>query len=337
MAEEKKTLSETLKELNKEFGENTVGMIKELDNIDIETISTGSYSLDEVLGNGGFPIGRIIEISGMESSGKSTLALHIVSMFQKRGLTCSYIDAEQSFSIEYSKKIGVDTDKLILCQPNNGEEGLTVVEKLVDTGELDLIVVDSVASLVPKKELEGELEKTDVALMARMLGKFLRRITANLAKKKTVLILLNQLRDKIGVFFGESTSSPGGRALKFFASIRLSVSKGDKIKKGEEVIGTVVKIEAKKNKTAPPFRKCELDIYFGKGIDLAKDLLNYATDKGIIKKEGVTYSYGETKLGIGTDKARNFLEENPDIIEKIRKEVDSLNKKDKQEEKKIKK
>jgi recombination protein RecA len=258
----------------------------------------------------------------MQSSGKSVLALHFVARAQRAGLKCAFIDAEHAFSTEFAERIGVDTKTLIFNAPENGEEGLTVVEDLVESGALDVIVVDSVASLTPKKELEGDLDKQDMALQAKMLAKFLRRVTANVAQNQVILILLNQLRDNFQTFgYGPTTKTPGGHSLKFYASIRLSVSKGNKIKKGEEVIGNNIKIKADKNKCSNPFRECDLEIIYSKGIDLEAELLDKGEDWKVLKKQGNAFFFGETKLGGTKEAAKVFLAENPEVAAQIKNEI----------------
>lgn len=315
-------LEEVLKKLNKTFGTETVVELGDIGNLGIDWVSTGSFGLDYILG-GGFPKGRIVEISGAQSSGKTVLSLFFIAKAQRDGLRCAFIDAEHAFSNEFAQKIGVDTDKLIFNAPITGEEGLTVVEELVDSGAVDVIVVDSVASLTPEKELEGDLSKQDMALQAKLLAKFFRRTTANIAKNGVILIMLNQLRDNFKTFgFGPTTQTPGGHSLKFYASIRLSVAKMNKIKKGEEVIGNTIKIKADKNKVAAPFREVDLDVIYSSGIDLFDEILEFGEKFKVIKKSGNTYSYGDSVLGVGKDKAKEFLRTSDNVtLEKIREEI----------------
>lgn len=319
-------LDEVMKKLNKTYGAESVLELGDADNINIEWVPTGSFGLDYVLG-GGFPKGRIVEISGAQSSGKSVMALFFIAKAQRDGLKCAFIDAEHAFSTEFAQKIGVNTDELIFNAPITGEEGLTVVEELVETGAIDVIVVDSVASLTPEKELEGELAKQDMALQAKLLAKFLRRVTANVAKNGVILIMLNQLRDNFSTFgFGPTTKTPGGHSLKFYASIRLSVSKMNKIKKGEEVVGNDIKIKADKNKVGNPFRECNLSIIYDRGIDTETELIEWAEAEKLISKTGTTYylkntTEGETKMGVGKDQAATFLVNNKQIADNLRDKI----------------
>lgn len=314
-------LEEVLKKLNKTYGAESVTVLGDMDDVVIDWISTGSIGLDYVMG-GGFPRGRIIEISGAQSSGKSVLSLHFIARAQRAGLKCAFIDAEHAFSDEFSRKIGVNTDALIFNAPQTGEEGLTVVEELVKSGVVDVIVVDSVASLTPEKEFEGELVKQDMALQAKMLAKFLRRVTAEVAKNKVVLIMLNQLRDNFKAFgYGPTTQTPGGHSLRFYASIRLQVAKGNKIKKGDEVIGNDIKIKAEKNKVSNPFRECELEIIYSKGIDLEAELIEKGLQWKVLKKSGNTISHDTTILGSTKDKAKQYLTDNHELAEEIRNEI----------------
>lgn len=314
-------LDEVLKKLNKTFGTESVVELGDISDLGINWVSTGSFGLDYILG-GGFPRGRIVEISGLQSSGKSVLSLFFIAKAQKDGLKCAFIDAEHAFSNEFAQKIGVDTDKLIFNAPITGEEGLTVVEELVDSGAVDVIVVDSVASLTPEKELEGDLSKQDMALQAKLLAKFFRRTTANIAKNGVILIMLNQLRDNFKTFgFGPTTQTPGGHSLKFYASIRLSVAKMNKIKKTEEVIGNTIKIKADKNKVAAPFREVDLDIIYSSGIDLESELLEWGEKYKVIKKSGNTYSYEDKVLGSGKEKAKEYLKSWSGVADLIREEI----------------
>lgn len=319
---DKKTIEETIKSLNKKYDENAVMKIGEMKRANVESFSTGCYGLDEVFGCKGVPKGRIVELYGSPSSGKSSLALFLIAQIQKQGGKAMFIDAEMSWTRDYSEKMGVNIDDLLLSQPETGEEALNIVDEMASTGDLDLVVVDSVASLVPKAELEGGIEKNSIALQARMLSKALRILTGNLAKSQTTLIMINQIRQRTGIFFGSPNITPGGKALKFFSSIRLEV-KGKKIKdKKDEIVGSQLSITAVKNKIGIPFKTTELDLYFGKGIDLMNDLLEFGLRKEIIEKVGNTYSFHTLKLGVGRDQSKEFLKKNPEVVDKIKKELD---------------
>ncbi len=318
-----KKIDEAMAKLQKQFGSEIIQRLEEED-IKTEFISTGSYGLDYVMG-GGFPRKRIIEVSGMQSSGKTALALQFIGRCQNMGMKCAFVDVECSFDTDFAKKIGVDIINLIYSQPTTGEEALSVVEQLVDTGVVDVIVLDSVAALTPKKELEGELEKQDMALQAKLLAKFLRRVTANVAKRNVVLIMINQLRDVFNAMsFGPQTKTAGGNALRFYSSIRLSVAKGKKIKDGEEVVGNILLVKAEKNKVAPPSRECELSIIYSQGIDLCLDTLDWAERGGVIRKTGTSYYFGDEKIGVGRDASADYLRQNKDVLDKIRLELDKI-------------
>lgn len=322
MPKEKKdnAISDTIKELNKQYGDDSV---VEGGNIEVEAIKTGSISLDWVLGCGGFPRGRIVEVYGESSTGKSTLALFIAAQVQKNEGRVLWLDAEQCYDSAYAEKIGIDTKKLILSRPMSGEEGFTILEKFIKTGDIDLIVVDSVAALVPQDELDGNVEDKSIALQARLMSKGLRMITGILAKTKTSVIFINQLRDNIGAFgWGPKTTSTGGKALKFYASIRLAVKNGGKIlTSNKEAIGSLLKIKAEKNKVGFPFRETELELFFRKGLDLVGDVLDFSLKNGVVSKSGSTYSYRDVKLGVGRDKAKEYLEGNKEVLDLIRDEV----------------
>lgn len=314
-------LATAMKELNKKYGNNTVLAMDKAQPIEIDAVSTGCYSLDYVFACGGIPRGRIIELYGSEGGGKSTLSMYLMSQIQKNGGKAMLVDAEFAFDSNYAEKIGVNVKELILSQPSTAEEALDIVDKMVSSNAIDIIVLDSVASLVPKKELEGEIGHQDVALQARLMSKALRVLTGNISKTKTIMIFVNQLRDKIGVFWGVKSASPGGRALKFYSSIRLEVKNIKKIKVGDTSIGNIMKISATKNKTGMPWRSCELNLIYGKGIDTVTDLFNVAVEKKIISKSGNTYSFGEIEMKAGKDHSIKWLQENPEILEKVKKEV----------------
>jgi recombination protein RecA len=315
-------LKEVMARLNKEFGDNSIATLGGRNDITIEAIKTGSVSLDYVFGCGGLPRGRIIEVYGKESSGKSTLALYLVSQVQKQGGTAVWIDAECAFSTDYASKIGVDTSKLLISQPTTGEEGLTIVQKMVSTGEVDILVLDSVASLVPKRELEGNISKEDIALQARMMSKAMRILAGNISKTKTVVIFINQVRDKIGMYKGSPETTPGGRALKFFSSVRLSVKKGENFGKSE-VTGNEIIIKATKNKVGMPFRSAKLDLYYSLGIDQISDLFEFGARTGIISRAGATYSFNGKKLGsrVGKEGALEAIKADQKLQEELRDKI----------------
>jgi len=320
-------LKEAIINLNKKHGKDSIKEIGEKDKRGIiESVSTGCYSLDKIFGCGGVPRGRILDIFGQFSSGKSTLAMYIVSMIQKNGGKAAWVDAEFAWSTKYAEQIGVDTEKLLLSQPETCEMALDTVEKLVGTGELDIIVVDSTAALVPAVELENDIEKVTVALQARLLSKGLRMITGVASKSKTIIIFISQTREKIGMFVGGTQDSTGGKALKFYSSVRLKVSKIKTLKgKNDMVTGSRLRIEATKNKVGLPFRKAEIDLNFGKGINIHADVMDCAVKEGIIKREGIIYNYNDIKLGVGRDKAIAFIENDEKIFEKIKKELIKIN------------
>lgn len=306
-----------LSQVEKAFGKGAIMRMGDSSRESIEVISTGSLSLDMALGVGGLPKGRITEIYGPESGGKTTLALHVVAEAQKRGGLALYVDAEHAMDTEYARTLGVDVDRLYLAQPSNGEEALEIADAMIRSGALDIVVIDSVAALVPKAEIEGEMGDSFVGVQARMMSQALRKLGGSLNKSHTAAIFINQLREKIGVMYGNPETTPGGRALKFWASVRLEVRRGDAIKIGTEQIGARTKVKIVKNKVAPPFRTAEFDMIFGRGISRAGDLLDIATLRNIITKSGTYFNYGETRLGQGRDNARTYLEEHPDIYKEI--------------------
>ena len=312
-----RALQLALGQVEKAFGKGAIMRMGDSSREAIEAISTGSLSLDTALGIGGIPRGRIIEIYGPESGGKTTLALHCVAECQKAGGLALYIDAEHAMDTEYARVLGVDVDKLYISQPNNGEEGLEIADAIIRSGAVDLVVIDSVAALVPKAEIEGEMGDTFVGLQARMMSQALRKLGASLSKSKTSAIFINQLREKIGVMYGNPETTPGGRALKFWASVRLEVRRGDAIKNGPDQVGARTKVKVVKNKVAPPFKTAEFDMIFGKGISKSGDLLDIGTEKGVITRSGTYFNYGETRLGQGRDNARTFLDEHPEVFREI--------------------
>jgi recombination protein RecA len=315
--DKKDNLESLLQELQKEFGEGVVMKLESMPKVDVEVVSTGSPSLDLALGVGGLPRGRIIEIFGPESSGKSTLALEVIAEAQKKGGNVAFIDVEHALDPEYAKKIGVDIKKIIISQPDSGEDALNLVERLVKSGMFDVIVVDSVAALAPRAELEGEMGDHFIGLQARLLSQALRKLTALISKTKTILIFLNQTRAQIGAIIGAQETTPGGKALKFYSSIRIELKKIGQIKKGDEVIGIKVKARIVKNKVSPPFKTAEFDIYYGEGISYEADLLNLGEKLGIIHKSGSSLFYNDLKLGNSFQSARDFLRENQKISKEI--------------------
>jgi recombination protein RecA len=313
-----KGLEEAMNEIKQRFGEGAIMKLKEVQPTDIDAIPTGAVSLDLILGIGGVPRGRVIEIFGPEASGKTTLALHILAEAQKQGGTGAFVDAEHAMDPDYARKIGVNIDELLISQPDSGEQALQIVETLVRSGQVDVIVIDSVAALTPKAEIEGEVGEFQIGLQARLMNQALRKLSGIVAKTKTVVIFLNQIRMKIGILFGNPETTPGGLALKFFASVRIDLRRSAQIKKGDEIIGNRIKVKIVKNKVAAPFKTTELDIYYNEGISYLIDLLNTGLKFGIIKKAGSWLQYEETKLGQGIEASRNFLKENPAIAKKIR-------------------
>lgn len=315
--ERDRALDAALSQIEKAFGKGAIMRMGEGGHEPVEAIPTGSLSLDLALGIGGLPKGRITEIFGPESGGKTTLALHCVAEAQKRGGLALYVDAEHAMDTEYARALGVDVDKLYISQPSNGEEALEIMDAIIRSGAIDIVVLDSVAALVPRAEIEGEMGDSFVGVQARMMSQALRKLGGSLSKSKTAAIFINQLREKIGVMYGNPETTPGGRALKFWASIRLEVRKGDAIKNGVEQTGTRTKVKIVKNKLAPPFRTAEFDMIYGKGISKAGDVLDLAALKGIVTRSGTYYNYGETRLGQGRDNARSFLEENIPMLDEI--------------------
>lgn len=320
--DESKDLEQLLDSLQEKFGEGAIMKLGDVKHVDVPAISTGSFSLDVALGVGGFPKGRIVEIFGPESSGKTTLALHAVAEAQKAGGKAAFIDAEHALDPEYAKKIGVKINELLISQPDSGEEALNIMESLVRSGIIDVIVVDSVAALTPKVEIEGEMGAQYIGLQARMMSQALRKITALADRTKTLIIFINQLRDKIGMMgYGEPTTTPGGRALKFYASVRIDIRRIAQIKKGEDSVGNRVRAKVVKNKVAAPFKIAEFDIMFGEGISYAGDILNSAIKSGTVSKSGNTYSFEGEKLGVGLEAAREKLKEDKVLLNKIKKQL----------------
>ena len=316
-----KALQAALLRIEKDFGKGAVMKLGD-DNIDkVEIIPTGSILLNRALGVGGYPRGRIIEIYGPESSGKTTLAIHAIAEVQKTGGIAAIIDAEHAFDRFYAEKLGVDVDNLFISQPDNGEQALEIADQLIRSSAVDLVVVDSVAALTPKAEIEGEMGDSKVGLHARLMSQALRKLTSTIAKTNTTCIFINQLREKIGIMFGNPETTTGGNALKFYASVRLDIRKGSSIKDGDEIIGNITRVKVIKNKVAPPFRKAEFEIYFGEGISHLCEVFSLAVELGIIKKSGSWFSYGETKLGQGEDRVKDMLKDNPELMEETESKV----------------
>ncbi|MFM8956675.1 MAG: recombinase RecA [Actinomycetota bacterium] len=319
--ERAKALEAALGQIDKQFGAGSVMRMGEKEAMAIETISTGALPLDIALGVGGVPRGRVVEIFGPESSGKSTLAMHIVAEAQRNGGICAYVDAEHALDPVYAAAIGVDTDNLLISQPDTGEQALEIVDMLVRSSAIDVIVIDSVAALTPRAEIEGEMGDTHVGLQARLMSQALRKLTANLNKSNTIAIFINQLREKIGVMFGSPETTPGGRALKFYSSVRLDIRRIESIKDGAEVVGARTRVKVVKNKVAPPFRQAEFDITYGKGISREGAVLDLAVELGIAKKSGAWFTYDGEQLGQGRENSKQFLIENPDVMMQMAERV----------------
>ena len=323
--ERDKALEMALGNIEKQFGKGAVMKMGEKGSMNIESIPTGALALDLALGIGGLPRGRVTEIYGPESSGKSTLAMHVVAEAQRNGGICAYIDAEHAMDPVYARAIGVDVDELLISQPDTGEQALEICDMLVRSAAIDVIVVDSVAALTPRAEIEGEMGDTHVGLQARLMSQALRELTGNLSKSQTICIFINQLREKIGVMFGSPETTPGGRALKFYSSVRLDIRRIESLKDGAEVVGNRTRVKVVKNKVAPPFRQAEFDIMYGKGISREGSLLDIGVDLGLVKKSGAWYTYEGEQLGQGRENAKTFLGENPEIMveisERIRQQV----------------
>ena len=320
-SEKQKALDAALAQIEKQFGKGAVMRLGQHSTLNVEAIPTGSLSLDIALGIGGVPKGRIIEIYGPESSGKTTVALHIVAECQKRGGSAVFIDVEHALDPNYAKALGVDIDSLLVSQPDTGEQALEIAEALVRSGAVDIVVVDSVAAMVTKAEIEGEMGDSHVGVQARLMSQGLRKLTGAIGKSNCVAIFINQLREKIGVMYGNPETTPGGRALKFYSSVRLDVRKKDPIKEGGEIIGNLTRVKVVKNKVAPPFREAEFDIMYGEGISREGEIIDLAVKLDIIKKSGSWYSYEGNRIGQGRDKVKQYLKENPDVREQIAKQV----------------
>src|SRR5918995_357857 len=305
-----KALEAALAQIDRAFGKGSAMKLGSREKIEIDTISTGSLGLDIALGIGGFPRGRVVEVYGPESSGKTTLALSVVGQAQKRGGVAAFIDAEHALDAEYAKKLGVDIDNLLVSQPDSGEQALEIAEMLVRSNAVDIVVIDSVAALVPRAELEGEMGDSHVGLQARLMSQAMRKLTAILAKSKTCMIFINQIREKIGVMFGNPETTTGGRALKFYSSVRLDIRRTNQIKEGEEVVGSRVKVKVVKNKVAAPFRQAEFDVGYGEGISKSGELIDIGLENRIVEKSGSWFSYGDVRLGQGRENSKLFIKEN---------------------------
>ena len=316
-----KALDMALAQIDKQYGKGSIMRMGDKTSMAIESISTGALSLDLALGIGGLPRGRVTEIYGPESSGKSTLAMHVVAEAQRNGGVCAYIDAEHAMDPIYARAIGVDIDQLLISQPDTGEQALEIVDMLVRSAALDVVVIDSVAALTPRAEIEGEMGDSHVGLQARLMSQALRKLTANLNKTNTIALFINQLREKIGVMFGSPETTPGGRALKFYSSVRLDIRRIESLKDGAEVVGNRTRVKVVKNKVSPPFRQAEFDIMYGKGISREGSLIDLSVDLGIVKKSGAWFTYEGEQLGQGRENAKNFLAENPEIMVEISDKV----------------
>lgn len=316
-----KALDAALSQIEKQYGKGSVMKLGDTGHMQVETVPTGSLSLDIALGAGGVPKGRIVEIYGPESSGKTTVALHMVAEVQKRGGIAGFIDAEHALDPVYAKNIGVDIDNLYISQPDNGEQALEITETMVRSGAVDIVIVDSVAALVPKAEIDGDMGDSHMGLQARLMSQALRKLTSIVSKTNCIVIFINQLREKIGVMFGNPETTTGGRALKFYASVRLDVRRTEALKQGGEVIGNHTRVKVVKNKIAPPFKEAEFDIMFGQGISTVGDILDLAANCGVVIKSGAWYAYNDAKIGQGRENAKQYLRDNPQICEEVEMKV----------------
>ncbi len=318
-SEKLKALNMAMERVQKNFGEGSIMCLGDDSVQDVEAISTGSIGLDNALGVGGLPRGRVIEIYGPESSGKTTLAIHVIAEAQKQGGICAIIDAEHAFDRFYAENLGVDVNNLWISQPDNGEQALDIAEQLINSGAIDVLVIDSVAALTPKAELEGEMGDSKVGLHARLMSQAMRKLTASISRTRTCCIFINQMREKIGVMFGNPETTTGGNALKFYASVRIEIRPSQLLKVGDETVGRMAKVKVVKNKVAPPFMKCEFEIMFGTGISRSGEIIDMGVELGVIKKSGAWFSYGDTKLGQGRDAVKTLLEDNPELSEELTK------------------
>jgi|TARA_R110000737_G_scaffold127298_2_gene159902 recombination protein RecA len=320
-SEKLKALQLTMEKLEKTYGKGTVMKLGDNPIVDVEVIPTGSLTLDLALGIQGYPKGRVVEIYGPESSGKTTLAIHAIAECQKQGGIAAFIDAEHAFDQFYARKLGVDIENLIISQPDNGEQALEIADNLIRSGAVDIVVIDSVAALTPKAEIEGEMGDSQMGLQARLMSKALRKLTGSINKAGTCCIFINQLREKIGVMFGNPETTTGGNALKFYASVRLDIRRSTQIKDGDEAIGNRVKVKVVKNKVAPPFRKAEFDIMYGEGISKVGEIIDLGVELNIVKKSGSWFSYGDTKLGQGRDAVKQLVLDNPELMEELEDKI----------------
>jgi recombination protein RecA len=319
--EKLKALQLTMDRLEKSYGKGTIMKLGDTPIVDVDVIPTGSLTLDLALGIKGYPKGRVVEIYGPESSGKTTLTIHAIAECQKQGGIAAFIDAEHAFDPAYAQNLGVDIDNLIISQPDNGEQALEIADNLIRSGAIDLLVIDSVAALTPKAEIEGEMGDSQMGLQARLMSKALRKLTGSIKKANCCVIFINQLREKIGVMFGNPETTSGGNALKFYASVRIDIRRSSQIKAGEEVVGNRTRVKVVKNKVAPPFRKAEFDIMYGKGISKIGEIIDIGVDHDIIKKAGSWFSYGDTKLGQGRDSVKDILTDNPELMEELEQKI----------------
>ncbi|ALQ69349.1 MULTISPECIES: recombinase RecA [Bacillus] len=317
MSDRQAALDMALKQIEKQFGKGSIMKLGEQAERRVSTISSGSLALDVALGVGGYPRGRIIEIYGPESSGKTTVSLHAIAEVQRQGGQAAFIDAEHAMDPVYAQKLGVNIDELLLSQPDTGEQGLEIAEALVRSGAVDIIVIDSVAALVPKAEIEGDMGDSHVGLQARLMSQALRKLSGAINKSKTIAIFINQIREKVGVMFGNPETTPGGRALKFYSTVRLEVRRAEQLKQGNDIVGNKTKVKVVKNKVAPPFRVAEVDIMYGEGISREGEILDMASELDIVQKSGAWYSYNEERLGQGRENSKQFLKENTDLREEI--------------------
>jgi|SRR4051812_18286338 recombination protein RecA len=321
MSDRQAALEQALKQIEKQFGKGSIMKLGQKSDLEISTVPSGSLALDAALGVGGYPRGRIIEIYGPESSGKTTVALHAIAEVQAKGGQAAFIDAEHALDPKYAQNLGVNIDELLLSQPDTGEQALEIAEALVRSGAVDIVVVDSVAALVPKAEIEGEMGDSHMGLQARLMSQALRKLSGAINKSKTIAIFINQIREKIGVMFGNPETTPGGRALKFYSTVRLEVRRAETLKQGTEMIGNRTKIKVVKNKVAPPFRVAEVDIMYGEGISKEGEIVDIGSEMDILQKSGSWYSYNDERVGQGRENAKQFLRENPDIRQKIELQI----------------
>jgi recombination protein RecA len=317
----KAALDVALKKIEKNFGKGSIMRMGDAADMKIATISSGSLAIDKALGVGGYPRGRIVEIYGPESSGKTTVALHAVAEVQRQGGTAAYIDAENALDPQYAEALGVDVDNLLLSQPDTGEEGLAIADALIASGAVDLVVIDSVAALVPQAEIDGDMGDAHVGLQARLMSQALRKLSGEINKTKTIAIFINQIREKVGVMFGNPETTTGGRALKFYSTIRMEIRRAEQIKNGTDVIGNKARVKIVKNKVAPPFKRCEVDIMYGEGISKTGELLDMAVEKDLVNKSGAWYSYGNERIGQGRENAKKWLADHPESMNKLMNKV----------------